>query len=573
MHAVLEELGKVGIVPVIKIDDAEKAVPLARALAAGGIPCAEITFRTAQGEEAIRRISKEAPEMLVGAGTVLTCDQVDKAVNAGAKFIVSPGLNPKVVSYCIQKGIPVTPGCANPSDIEQALEFGLEVVKFFPAEQAGGIEYIKAVSAPYPNLKFIPTGGITAANIAKYISFNKVLACGGSWMATADLIKAGDFEKITALAREAVLVISGLRAARAKSGSGEGQTAVKTDNPARIAGKVVTLGEIMLRLAPQGYNRFVQEHNFGATFGGGEANVAVSLANFGIDAAFVTKLPKHEIGQAAVNSLRQFGVDTSKIVRGGSRVGIYFLEKGASQRPSKVIYDRANSAIAMAATADFDWNAIFDGVSWFHFTGITPAISDNAAAITLDAVKAAKAKNITVSCDLNYRKNLWSKEKAGEVMGRLMPFVDLCIANEEDAADVFGIRAKNSDVTSGSISNEGYREVAKTLMDNFKFKKVAITLRESVSANDNNWSAMYCCGEFYFSKKYAVHIVDRVGGGDSFAAGLIYANLKGFGPQECVEFAVAASCLKHSIEGDFNQVSVDEVLKLAAGDASGRVQR
>jgi len=338
--------------------------------------------------------------------------------------------------------------------------------------------------------------------------------------------------------------------------------------------KVVTFGEIMLRLAPQGYNRFVQEQNFGATYGGGEANVAVSLANFGIDAAFVTKLPKHEIGQAAVNSLRQYGVDTLKITRGGSRVGIYFLEKGASQRPSKVIYDRANSAIALATAADFDWNAIFGGVSWFHFTGITPAISDNAAAITLDAVKTAKAKGLTVSCDLNYRKNLWSKEKAGEVMAKLMPFVDLCIANEEDAADVFGIHAKNSDVTSGSISREGYKEVAKALTDRFKFKKVAITLRESISANDNNWAAMYFCdNNFYFSKKYAVHIVDRVGGGDSFGAGLIYANLKGFSPQESVEFAVAASCLKHSIEGDFNHVSVDEVQKLAGGDASGRVQR
>jgi len=338
--------------------------------------------------------------------------------------------------------------------------------------------------------------------------------------------------------------------------------------------KVVTFGEIMLRLAPEGYYRFVQSQSFGATYGGGEANVAVSLANFGMDAAFVTKLPKHEIGQAAVNSLRQFGVDTSKIVRGGNRVGIYFLEKGASQRPSKVIYDRADSAIATAAPGDFDWGAILNGVRWFHFTGITPALSDGAAAVTLDALKAAKEKGVSVSCDLNYRKNLWSKEKAGEVMGKLMPFVDLCIANEEDSADVFGIHAKNTDITSGNISHDGYKEVAKALIDRFGFKKVAITLRESISANDNNWAAMYCQdGEFYFSKKYAMRIVDRVGGGDSFGAGLIYANLSGFAPQESVEFAVAASCLKHSIEGDFNQVSVDEVKKLAGGDASGRVQR
>ncbi|MDR0290375.1 MAG: sugar kinase [Treponema sp.] len=338
--------------------------------------------------------------------------------------------------------------------------------------------------------------------------------------------------------------------------------------------KIVTFGEIMLRLAPEGYGRFVQAQSFGATYGGGEANVAVSLANFGMDAAFVTKLPKHEIGQAAVNSLRQFGVDTSKIVRGGDRVGIYFLEKGASQRPSKVIYDRANASIATAVPADFDWKAIFDGVRWFHFTGITPALSDNAAAITLEAVQAAKEKGATVSCDLNYRKNLWSKAKAGEVMGKLMPFVDLCIANEEDAADVFNIHAQNTDVASGSISHEGYKEVAKALIARFKFKNVAITLRESISANDNNWAAMYCCGgEFYFSRKYAVHIVDRVGGGDSFGAGLIYASLKGMDPQKGVEFAGAASCLTHSIEGDFNQVSVDEVQKLAGGDASGRVQR
>jgi 2-dehydro-3-deoxygluconokinase len=293
-----------------------------------------------------------------------------------------------------------------------------------------------------------------------------------------------------------------------------------------------------------------------------------------MDAAFVSKLPQHEIGQAAVNSLRQFGVDTSFIVRGGERLGIYFLEKGASQRPSKVIYDRAHSAIAGASAADFDWNAIFDGVCWFHFTGITPALSDTAAAITLEAVQTAKKKGVTVSCDLNYRKNLWSKTQAGEVMGKLMPFVDLCIANEEDAADVFNIHAKNTNVTSGNISHEGYKEVAKALVDRFKFKKVAITLRESINANDNNWAAMYCCdGEFYFSRKYAVHIVDRVGGGDSFGAGLIYANIKGMDPQDSVEFAVAASCLKHSIEGDFNQVSVDEVQKLSAGDASGRVQR
>jgi len=338
--------------------------------------------------------------------------------------------------------------------------------------------------------------------------------------------------------------------------------------------RVITFGEIMLRLAPEGYYRFLQAESYGATYGGGEANVAVSLANFGLDAAFVTKLPTHEIGQAGVNSLRRYGVDTSFIARGGARVGIYFLEKGASQRPSKVIYDRAGSSIATATKEDFDWNKIFEGADWFHFTGITPALGDNVAEICLEACKAAKERNITISCDLNYRNKLWSKEKAGQVMGELCKYVDVLIANEEDASDVFGIKAANTDVTAGKVNHEGYKDVAKQLVDRFNFSKVAITLRGSISANDNNWAAMLYDGkDYYFSKNYLIHIVDRVGGGDSFGAGLIYSCLNDYAPQDAIEFAVAASCLKHSIEGDFNMVTVDEVKKLAGGDGSGRVQR
>ncbi len=341
-----------------------------------------------------------------------------------------------------------------------------------------------------------------------------------------------------------------------------------------MAKKVVTFGEIMLRLAPEGYYRFVQAEKLGATYGGGEANVAVSLSNYGFDAYFVTKLPKHEIGQAAVNSLRKYGVDTSFIARGGDRVGIYFLEKGASQRPSKVIYDRAGSSIYTADQADFDWAKIFEGAEWFHFTGITPALNDGVAAICLDACKAAKAAGVKISCDLNYRNKLWSKEKAGQVMGELCKYVDVCIANEEDAADVFGIKASGTDVTQGEVNHEGYKDVAKQLRDRFGFEKVAITLRESISANDNNWSAMLYDGDdYYFSKRYKMHIVDRVGGGDSFGGGLIAAILSGYDSQQTIEFAVAASCLKHSVEGDFNLVSMDEVMKLAGGDGSGRVQR
>lgn len=338
--------------------------------------------------------------------------------------------------------------------------------------------------------------------------------------------------------------------------------------------KVVTFGEIMMRLNPEGYQRFVQADRFEASYAGGEANVAVGLAQFGMDAAFVSKVPAHEIGQCAVNELRRFGVDTSLILRGGDRLGLYYVEKGASQRASKVIYDRAGSAIAKAAVSEFDWDAIFENVAWFHWTGITPALGGELPEICLEACKAAKAHGVTISCDLNFRKKLWTSAQANAVMSKLMPYVDVCIANEEDAKDVFGIAASSTDIAAGKLSREGYRSVAEQLCARFGFKAVAITLRGSISASDNDWAAMlYTGGEAYFSPTYHIRIVDRVGGGDSFGAGLIYAMLNGKSPQDTVNFAVAASCLKHSIEHDFDLVSVSEVEALAAGNASGRVQR
>ncbi len=341
-----------------------------------------------------------------------------------------------------------------------------------------------------------------------------------------------------------------------------------------MAKRIVTFGEIMLRLAPEGYLRFFQNDTMQATFGGGEANVAVSLANYGMDASFVTKLPAHAIGQGAVNSLRGLGVDTKDIVRGGDRLGIYFLEKGASQRGSVCIYDRAYSAIQMAKREDFDWDKIFEGADWFHFTGITPALGENLVEICIDACKAAKAKGVKISCDLNYRGKLWTRQQAREAMTKLCEYVDVCISNEEDAKDVFGIEAENTDIYGGKLDKEGYKSVAKQLMDTFNFEKVAITLRSSISANDNDWAGMLYDGENYcFSKEYHLHIVDRVGGGDSFGGGLIYSLLSGKDSQSAIEFAVAASALKHSIEGDYNRVTVAEVEKLAGGDASGRVQR
>ncbi len=340
-------------------------------------------------------------------------------------------------------------------------------------------------------------------------------------------------------------------------------------------GKVITFGEIMMRLNPPGYLRFLQTETFDATYGGGEANVAVSLVNYGNEAAFVSKVPDHEIGQNAINALRRYGVDTSMMLRGGPRLGIYFCEKGASQRGSKVVYDRAGSSIALAKRDEFDWNKIFEGADWFHFTGITPALGGEMPEICLDACKAAHEKGLMVSCDLNYRGKLWSREKAGEVMGKLMPFVDVCIANEEDAKDVFGIAAENTDIEGGKLDREGYISVARQLTERFNFKAVAITLRGSISASQNNWSGMlYVNGQAYFAKNYLIQLVDRVGGGDSFGGGLIHVLRKWPEDwQKAIEFAVAASCLKQATEYDFNLASEKEVLDLAGGSGSGRVQR
>ena len=338
--------------------------------------------------------------------------------------------------------------------------------------------------------------------------------------------------------------------------------------------KIVTLGEIMLRLSPAGSKRFVQADNFEIIWGGGEANVAVSCANYGHDAYFVSKLPEHEIGQAAVNALRRYGVDTRYIARGGKRVGIYYCETGASMRPSKVIYDRADSAIAEALAEEFDFDAIMEGADWFHWSGITPALSDSAAELTRLACEAAKRHGVMVSVDLNFRKKLWTSEKAQSIMRPLLKYVDVCIGNEEDAELCLGFKPE-ADVEAGNTAAEGYKNIFKAMMTEFGFKYVVSTLRESYSATHNGWKAMiYNGAEFYESKRYDISpIIDRVGGGDSFSGGLIHGLLTKACQGEALEFAVAASALKHTINGDFNIVSTAEVEALAAGNANGRVQR
>lgn len=338
--------------------------------------------------------------------------------------------------------------------------------------------------------------------------------------------------------------------------------------------KIVTMGEIMLRLSPAGNSRFVQTDSFSIIPGGGEANVAVSCANFGHESIFVSKLPAHEIGQIAVNALRRYGVNTDFIARGGDRIGLYYAETGASMRPSKVIYDRAHSAIAEAKPEDFDFDKIFEGAQWFHWSGITPAISDASAECLRQACIAAKKHGVTVSCDLNFRKKLWTSEKAISIMRPLMQYVDVCIGNEEDAELCLGFKP-DADVEGGKTDAEGYKGIFTAMAKEFGFKYVISTLRESFSATHNGWKAMIYNGEeFYTSKRYDIDpIIDRVGGGDSFSGGIIHGLLTKPNQGAALEFAVAASALKHTINGDFNLVSAEEVEALAGGDASGRVQR
>lgn len=341
--------------------------------------------------------------------------------------------------------------------------------------------------------------------------------------------------------------------------------------------KVVTFGEIMLRLSTPGYTRFIQTDQFNAVYGGGEANVAVALSNFGLDSYFVSKVPMHEIGQAAVNHLRRFGVREDFIVRGGDRLGLYYLETGASQRPSKVIYDRARSAVSEMEAGEVDWGRVMDGAGWFHWTGITPALGARSQQNVKLACQAAREAGATISCDLNFRSKLWTTEEAQAVMVPLMEYVDVCIANEEDADRSLGLKAAGTDVDAGHIDEAGYIQVAKALKSTYGFQAVAITLRESFSASDNGWSAMLLddrdCKEPTRSRRYDIRLVDRVGGGDSFASGLIYGLVSEDNSRDALEFAVAASCLKQTIPGDFNLVSADEVRKLAQGSGSGRVER
>lgn len=567
---VLDRIGTCGVLPVIKVPSLEKAVPLAAALRRGGINTLEITVRNEIALDAIREIRRSFPDMLVGAGTILNTGLVEQAKEAGALFCVAPGFNPETAAYCRQIGMPFVPGCTTASEMENAAASGLRVLKFFPAESSGGTAALKLFHGPFSKLRFIPTGGLSFHNLHSYLSLDYVLACGGSFMAKADLIQNERWDEIEALCRRAVAV------AEAARGKTPPAPAIDRTRPFPYppGEKIVGFGDLLVSFNPEGYRRFLQADTMRVNYTGAEANVLASLSSFGLETEFVTRVPDNPISACALAALSKCRIGTDRVLLGGDRIGVIYTERGAAQRPSRVVYDRMHTALCEIRPEEVDWDAIFRDAGWFHFTGITAALSDETARCCLDACRAAKAKGVPISCDLNYRKKLWSEEKARKVMGELVRYVDVLIANEEDADKVLGIRSKDTDVETGKLNREGYREVAEQICARYGVKKVGISLWQSLSASDNIWSTMFYDGsDAYFSREYPIHIVNRVGGGDAFAAGLIYSLFRGFDARKTVEFAAAASCLKHSLEEDFNLVSVEEVLSLMEGGGSGRVQR
>lgn len=540
----------------------------------------EIAFRTEHALNGIKAVIKKYPDALLLAGTVMTGKYARDAIEAGAVGIVSADYLATVTDVCVEKDIMYIPGGLSDTGKQLTQKAALYrcglnelmvkypyqwIYKLFPAITSlqSNADIARAWQGPYPNLRVVYTGGVNENNLHELLTSDpKGIFCG-----SALTNNIGDPELMEKDIEVWVKIVANHK--KHKKVSPKRIYRKKKDIK-----KIITFGEIMLRLSPPNHQRFVQAKSFDATFGGAEANVAVSLANYGLNSYFVTAIPDNELGYAAINSVRSFGVNTEYVIQNGNRLGIYFLEYGASQRPSKVIYDRGSTAISKLLPGQIDWDAIFKDAGWFHWSGITPALSNTAEAVTREALKAAGSAGVTISVDLNYREKLWTKEKASAAMSGLMEYVDICIGNEEDAEKIFGIKAESSIIASGKLVVSDYKDVATQLAKRFNFKKVAITLRESISASENNLSAcLYNGKHFIKSHKYKLNIIDRVGGGDAFSSGLIYGIISGKSDKEALEFGTAASCLKHTIHGDFNLVTAGEVEKLVAGNSSGRVIR
>jgi len=540
----------------------------------------EIALRSEFAIDGIKAILRKFPEALVLAGTVMTPQQAESAIKAGAAGVVSADYIPDVVKICVEKNIMCIPGGladAGKQLVQKAKSYGCSleelhqkypyqwVYKLFPAfaGEVAHVDFSQSWKGPYKGLTVVYTGGITLDTLKGAVKKDPE----GIFCASA-LTKHLDQPE---LMKEEIKKWKEALKSEPPKPEKQARVLKKDKIPAP---RVVTFGELMVRLSPPPGVRLQQARNLDLHFGGAEANVAVSLARFGVDAAFVTALPENDLGENAVDVLKQNGVDTRFIIRKGKRIGIYYLEHGSGLRPSKVIYDRAHSVFSEIKPSDLDWERILENSHWFHWTGITPALSDSAAASLREGLEVARKKRITVSVDLNFRRKLWSEEKAREVMTGLMAYVDILFGNEEDPTRIFGLRPRKTDVVAGKLDIEGYRELAKELVKRFGFKKVAISLRQSISASENVWSACLFNGKnFYKSPQHRVWIVDRVGTGDAFAAGVIFSLLKERTDQQALHFGVAAACLKHSIYGDFNLASEEEVERVASGVTSGRVQR
>jgi 2-dehydro-3-deoxygluconokinase len=545
----------------------------------------EIAFRSAAALPGIRAIREAHPDALVLAGTVLSQEQARLAIEAGAAGVVSADYFPEVVEECVRRDIMCIPGGladAGKQLAQKAALYGctLEelrtkhphqwVYKLFPAF-SGTHSYVGLVNAwrgPYKGLAVVYTGGINRATLNSAAAHDPQ----GIFCASALTINLERPELMRNDIREWRRALGPPPPPSPEAEPVDAGTVEPKSGPS--SEPVVTFGELMLRLSAPPGRRLRNAVGFEVNFGGAEANVASSLAGWARPVRFVTALPAGDLGDNALAALKARGVDTACMRRKDSRMGLYFLEHGSGVRPSKVIYDRARSAITQVSGADFDWEAILKDAVWFHWTGITPALGPGPAEALEEGLKAARALGVRVSVDLNYRAKLWGESEAREVMGRLMPYVDICIGNEEDPARIFGIQAAHSDVERGELDAEGYRTLTAELREKFGFDKVAVTLRESLSASENRWSAcLYNGEEFLLSPRYRVPIIDRVGTGDAFAAGVIHSLLNGGSDQTALDFGVAAAAWKHSLYGDFNLAHEDEIERLAAGERSGRIRR
>lgn len=570
MDKIFEQMHKIGIIPVITINDKKDAVSLAKALIDGGLPCAEITFRTAEAKVSMASICKTYPDMLVGAGTVLTTEQVDDAISAGAKFVVSPGLNPKIVKYCQDKKIPIIPGCANPSDIEVAIELGIDVVKIFPAEAIGGLPLIKAMAAPYTKMRFMPTGGITEKNLKEYLAFPKILACGGSFMINMQMINAGNFHGITELTKKAVALLKNdskptkeILDANHKLAHSSMKKMLNTN--AKKLFDVVSFGEIMMRLSPPNREKLAFCETLEKNAGGAEANVAAGISQLGLKTSVLSKLPSNEITHFIENKLRQAGVNLDYIAYDESpdaRVGVYFYEQGASPRKPTVVYDRKFSSISRVSIDDFD-ESIFTKTRLFHVSGISMAVGAAARQVTIELIHRFKAAGAAISFDVNYRANLWSEEEAYETITEVLPYVDILFISEETSRRMFK--------KTGTL-----QDIMKSYCQEYNVSVVATTCRMAVSPTSHNFgSTIYqkVNDTFYTENEYVgIEVVDRIGSGDAFVAGSLFGMLKYSSCQKAIEFGDAMAAVKSTIAGDLIETDFKEINKIVESHHSVGVQ-